>query len=232
MSPFRLQRMRNYMLLFIIFLTACRHEQAKKIAFDFYSPSESDSSYHKLAPSVGQYARLFNLPVMYKGVDSFEIRVRPWDVFGLGISLYLFKADSSGWKGYHYDSYTLFHTNERGASVIKKDVYHTGDSVFMVKEIIPLCGWTNFSDSLKYFNLDNLPTQSRIINFKPVKGILDGGGCDIEIATPHSYRKLSYFLPEYSSFAECKTMSAFIDFVKRQLGDKYDWPDNRQKIHK
>jgi hypothetical protein len=216
--------MRNYILLAIIFLTACHDAQTKKITFDFY-PHVADSIREKyILPEIKE-ARFFNLPVIYKGVDSIEMRIRPWNVFGLGISLYVLKVDSMGWKGYHYDSYTLFHLTENGGHVTKRDSHNIGDSVFMVKEFTPLCGWENFIDSIKSFKLENLPTQSLIKNFKPVTGFVDGSGYNIEIATSHSYRILSYIMPEYSSYAECKTISKFIAFLKRQLGKDYDWPD-------
>jgi len=217
--------MRNSILLFIIFLTACRQTQTTKMAFHFY-PGIADSLREKYLHREIRQAQLFNLPVIFKGVDSFEMRVRYWDVFDMGINLCVLKLDSMGWKGYHYDSYTLFHQKEDGIHVTRTDTYNIGDSVFLVNEFTPLCGWQKFADSLISFKLESLPTQDSIKNFKSVRGFTDGDGYNIEISTRHSYKMLSYFMPEYSPYSECKTVTAFIAFLKRQLGEKYDWPKN------
>jgi hypothetical protein len=217
--------MRNKIFFFIIALVSCNSHQTNQASFSFY-PSESDSANKIDLQTAAKNARFFNLPVLFNGADSFEIRILHWDVFDLGINWYVIKADSTGWRGYHYDSYTRFHMKNNGIPVTKADTHQMGDSVFIVKEFVPLCGWKNFADSISLFRLDTLPTQSLIKNFKPVTGFTDGEGFDIEIAATHSYRMLSYFMPEQSSCKECKTVSSFIRFLQRQLGENYDWPHN------
>jgi hypothetical protein len=217
--------MRNKIFYFIVALVSCNNHQTNKDTFSFY-PSPADSTNKIHLQSAVKNARFFNLPVLFKGADSFEIRILHWDVFDLGISLYIVKADSTGWRGYHYDAYTRFHKQDNGSLVSKIDIHKIGDSVFMVKEFVPPGGWKNFADSMSLFRLDTLPTQSLIKNFKPVTSYVDGEGYDIEIATARSYRMLSYRMPQYSSFIECKTISAFLGFFQRQLNKNFDWPDN------
>ena len=165
---------------------------------------------------------------MYSGADSFEIRVNVSVTFGHK-KLLVFVCDSSGWKGYHYNSYTLLETNADGTQRRYTDRLGIGDDVFMVKELNPLCGWKCFTDSLALFNLDTLPTQILIKNSKLPHGILDGHHYLIEVATRHSYRFLSYYMPEYADNKESRTIADFISFLKRQLGNNYDWPFNNEK---
>ena len=216
--------MRKYVLIFLVFFISCRQHKAEKEPVDFY-PLVADSLRVKMLQGEINAAQLFNLPVIYKGVDSLEIRVRYWDAFGLGINLYVLKVDSLGWKGYHYNSYTQFHRKDDGTEMRYKDRYQIGDSVYIVKNFTPLCGWGKFTDTLSSFKLTQLPTQALIKNFAPIR-ILDGDGYTIEIATPGSYRQLIYATPELYEYEECKTISKFIAFLRRQMGKDYDWPAN------
>ena len=119
------------------------------------------------------------------------IRFWPWEAFQPFENMLEFRLDSNGWKGHHYCSYTVF-TGE-GFQYIKghEDL---GDSVLIVKQIIPKCGWNKFSDSLTFFQLRSLPTQKFIKNFQ-YQAILDGDGFQFEIATKTPIAGLTIVIP-------------------------------------
>ena len=168
--------------------------------------------------------QIFNLPTLFKGSqDSLEIRIWPLETFDVWKQVFIFKIDNNGWHGYHYFSYTLPIIDADGKIMTFTDIKKIGDSVFMVKEIFPIYGWKNFSDSINFFRIKTLPTQSLINNFKFIP-IRDGSGVNIEIATNKSYRFIVYENPEIYENEECKKISEFMKMLKRQLGTNYDWP--------
>jgi hypothetical protein len=114
---------------------------------------------------------------------------------------FIFKIDTPGGMAIIIFLHPPHYRSEK--TMIFSDAKKVGDSVFLVKENIPACGWEKFSDSMNLFSVRNLPTQSLIENFKQ-NSVTDGGGVDIEIATNKSYRFISYYNPEIYSYEECK----------------------------
>jgi hypothetical protein len=157
------------------------------------------------------------------GVDSLEIRIWPIDTFNWRKEVFVFRVDAAGWHGYHYFSYTVPVTDQDGKAMIFSDNKKVGDSVFLVKEIMPFCSWQKFSDSINFFSLSTLPTQSLIENFK-IHPLTDGDGVDIEIGTNKSYRFMSYDNPGIYTYEECKKITGFMKMLERQLGKNYFWP--------
>jgi hypothetical protein len=219
--------MRVVTFLFIIINFSCTSHQeiSSKNDCEFY-PEIADTSVYKktLLKERSENNGFFNLPNLFSGTnDSSEVRIWPWEAFYFWKQVFIFKIDTAGWHGYHYFSYTLPIIDQEGKTMIFSDTKKVGDSVFLVKEIIPACGWEKFSDSMNLFSVRTLPTQSLIENFKP-NSVTDGGGVDIEIATNKSYRFISYYNPEIYSYEECKKISGFMKMLERQLGTDYSWP--------
>jgi hypothetical protein len=173
-------------------------------------------------------AKLFNLPLLFKNGEEFELRICPsqaaWLRFGIAKDIFVFKLDSLGWSGFHYYSYTSPTRGPDGLTWEGGDSAAFGKNTFLVKKIKPLCGWEQFADSIGYFKIEHLPTQGLISGFKD-KGILDGHGYHFEISRPNSYRFLAYHNPQSYEYEECKKIEAFMDMMRRQLGSDYYWPE-------
>ena len=216
--------MRNLLfLLTIVFFTGCKQEKASVTKFDFYPPF-SDSTFNKndFIEWRMRNIRLFNLPALFSGVnDSIVIRFWPWEAFEFWSNMFEFRLDSNGWKGYHYCSYSFPKRNGRIFHISGHE--KLGDSVFVVKQFIPKCGWDKFYDSLVFFQLRTLPTQALIKNFK-FRGIMDGDGVEFEIATKNSYRCIGYDNPSSYSYKECQQIEELIYMFRRQFGSDYYWP--------
>jgi hypothetical protein len=219
--------MRLFLVLLVIMNFSCNSGQEVSSGknLEFY-PQDSDflSNKESFLKERNRDNSLFNLPTLLNGIkDSIEIRIWPSDAFDFQKHVFIFKIDSSGWHGYNYFSYTLPVIDQDGKKMKFADIKKVGDSVFLVKQIIPICGWKKFADSLNFFKIRTLPTQSLIENFKPAI-IRDGSWVSFEIATNKSYRFITYDNPEDYIYEECRRITAFMQMLKRQLGNDYSWP--------
>ena len=210
-------------VLLIVFLSNCKQENTSASKFNFYPPLPDSADIKKsFIERRAINSQRFNLPTLFAGSnDSIVIRFWPWDAFEFWTHMFEFRVDSNGWKGYHYCSYTF--TNQDGRLFHIYGHEKLGDSVFVVKQIIPKSGWAKFYDSLQYFKLRDLPTQSLINNFKS-QDILDGDGLTFEIASKNSYRCIQYNNPDDCRYEECKLIVALKEMIIRQFGDDYFWP--------
>jgi hypothetical protein len=126
------------------------------MTFDFY-PAMADSVNKKyLIERINDDAALFQLPVMYKGVDSLEIRLLPWHAFDPGVNLFVFRLDSHVWKGFHYYIKSYF-VKRNGIKINANGEEIKEEISFMTLPISPKCGWKNFEDSIKAFGIKTLP---------------------------------------------------------------------------
>lgn len=211
-------------VFFSFLLLSCNFSKEDK--FHFY-PKLKDSLIHKkfIEMRLNEFEN-FNLSDISKGsTDSLEIRIWPNYAFDVTKNVFILKKDKSRTKGLHYNSFMLPNTTEDGNNFRKTDLTGLGDSVFVVKEFIPLCGWNKFYDSITYFRMLELPTQTDIKDFK-IRPTLDGYGYAFEFATPNSYRFITYGNPNIYSYDECKLVYGFIEMLKRQLGNDFVWPSN------
>ena len=221
--------MRIVFLFLLLTILSCKQKQnnASKESSDFeFYPAIPDSSAYgpQFLEEIKEANKLFNLPDLFNGTrDSLEIRIWTWEAFDWFKNVLIFKYDGLSWTGYHYHSYTTPITDQDGRQMTFTDVKKIGDSVFMVKQIVPACGWQKFSDSLEYFKIRTLPAQRLIKNFED-KAILDGDGVSLEIATQKSYRRLGYSNPSSYDYEECKLIEGFMQMLNRQLGNDYSWP--------
>jgi len=212
-------------ILGAIFFIGCKQEKTSVSNFEFY-PNTPDSANlkAKFIEQRAAEAKLYNLAALTSGTnDSLVIRFWPWEAFEPWSNMFEFRLDSNGWRGFHYCSYTF--PNQDGRIIHLYGNEKLGDSVFVVKEIVPKCGWHNFYDSLNYFQLRSLPTQTLIKNFEH-KLIMDGDAAEFEIVTKNSYKWIGYNNPSSYNYQECKTIVKLIEMLTRQLGDDYYWPRN------
>lgn len=217
--------MRWVLWVLIIINFCCNSRREVDLQNNFESYPEIPDSLNPEPQFAKQNSKIFNLPDLSSGVkDSLEIRIWPVGAFNWRKQVLIFKIDSTGWSGHHYFSYTLPITDQEGKTMMFSDVKKVGDSVFLVKRLIPACGWEKFSDSINFFSIRTLPTQLLIENFRQ-NTVLDGDGVDIEIATGKSYRFIAYWNPETYSYKECKKITGFMKMLRRQLGSDYSWPE-------
>lgn len=207
--------------IFLVAVAACTSGSVQKRFFTVY-PAKS-STYDSFYFNYITQSNIFNLSSLSKGVDSFEIRIWPWDAFQIGREVFIFKVDSNGWLGYHYFSNTLPIDRPDGTKLELADNFRLGKNVLVVKKLAPICGWEKFVDSINTLHLASLPVQDSIKDFKR-KGHTDGDGYLLEIATPVSYRQIYYDVPEWYDYDECKRLMRFADLLQRQLGDDFRWP--------
>lgn len=211
-----------FFLHWIVLFIGCKQEKSSVSNFEYYPDTTIISKTRFHNERIEILTSYFNLPKLTERItDSLVIRFWPWEAFEFWSNMFEFRLDSNGWKGYHYCSYTFPNQHGKIFHIYGHD--DLGDSVFIVKQIIPKCGWNKFYDSLHYFKLRTLPTQSLINNFK-YQDILDGDGVSFEIASKNSYRWIQYDNPDNYSYLECKSIASLKEMFIRQFGDDYFWP--------
>ncbi|MBL7742206.1 MAG: hypothetical protein JNN00_01920 [Chitinophagaceae bacterium] len=222
--------MRTIIILVSLALLSCQSKinttQNTKTDFKIY-PYIPDSLIAQSEPlkEMKRSADFFNLPVLYKGInDSLEIRVWPWEAFDFFKKAFVFEHDGVNWKGVYYFSYTMPIFDQDGKMMTFLDAKKIGDSVFLVKEITPKCGWQNFADSLAYYEILTLPTQYDIKGFEH-KAIMDGDAVSFEIATRTSYRILGYGNPSVYKYRECKMVTGFLNMLQQQFSEQFKWEE-------
>jgi hypothetical protein len=207
-----------FFLFWIILFTNCKQENTSVSKFEFYPTAiipNIDSFYKE---RIDTLTLIYNLNRLVTGTnDSLVIRFWPRYAFRPFESMFEFRLDSNSWRGHHYCSYTVF-TGE--SFQYMKGHEYLGDSVFVVKNITPKCGWNKFYDSILFFQLKTLPTQALIKNFN-YKAFLDGYALDFEIANRNSYRWLHYSNPDSYSYKECQLIDEFERMLIRQFD--YFW---------
>jgi len=216
--------MRIAILFALFLLISCKTKTKQSVRFDFYPPlPDTSENKRRFLKEDAKENAFFNLTTLTQGVDSFEFRIRYVNSFDDSKDLLVFKCSKKQWQGFHYFSYpvSLKDFDGHDSTFINKKKF--GDSVFLAKTIIPKCRWEKFSDSIRFYQISSLPTQSLIKNFKD-HPVLDGGGVEIEIATKNSFRYLFYWTPDVYDYAECKKVIRFLEMLARQLGNDYLWP--------
>ena len=102
--------MRIIFLLLIVTITCCQNNPNPLVIknhFSFY-PKNSDLVLNDPAWKESRLKdyKVFSLPSLFNGTDSFEIRIWPWQAFDPHKRVIALKLDSLGWQGHNYYSYT------------------------------------------------------------------------------------------------------------------------------
>jgi hypothetical protein len=167
----------------LLLLTSC-NSQANKDGVNFQTlvtdTSLSHKTYNELDFSRGM-GSILNLPEIYNGVDSFELRI--W-VTGIMLpnNLLILKFVQNKWYAFNYSFYS--HSDNGLDSM---SVYNLA----VPKEIDKIVS------HLKQRAVLELPSQIAIPNFRDE--IADGQTCTVEIATKKFYKSLQYHCPEHYS---------------------------------
>src|SRR6185369_14692652 len=151
----------------LLLLLSCQGKTKPTARFDFYPPlPDTSENKRRFLKADAKLNTFFNLTTLTQGVDSFELRIRFLSSFDDAQDLIVFKCSKNQWKGFHYFLYPVSLKDFDGHDSTFIDIKKFGDSVFLAKTIIPKCGWEKFFDSVAFYQIPNLPTQSLIKNFK------------------------------------------------------------------
>ncbi len=208
--------------LVLLLLLSCKTNTTDKFSFYPDYPDSSATKKELIKERMKENSR-FNLPDITNGIsDSLEIRVWPQYSFDEFRNCFVFQIKKNEFLGFHYNSYTTLLIGADGNEMRWPDKKQIGENVFVVKQIIPKCGWKIFYDSVSYFRITEWPTQANTKDFK-MHTTLDGYGFIFEIATKKSYQFLSYGNLDIYDYIECKNITGFIEMMKRQFGQDFDW---------
>ena len=214
----------KYLFFLLIFaLVGCKQEKKPVSNFEFYPPIPDSINSKEFQKRLNIWTTWstdeFNLSPLYSGTsDSLAIRFWPWYAFEDWRSLFEFRLDSNGWEGHHY-----YLKSDLESDLQIDDHKIPADSTFIARRIVPKCGWNKFYDSLDFFELRSLPTESLIKDFKK-KRLLDGSSYTFEIATKNSYRHIYYANPSVYPHKECRQIIEIVGVIARQVGDDHFWP--------
>lgn len=212
-----------FFLITIFAFENCKQEIKTVSNFEFYPPTPDSLSSKGIDLTLNiwktWFTDQFNLSPLYSGTnDSLTIRFWPWYAFEEWTNMFEFRLDSGGWKGHHYCLKSDYDSD------IRIDNHkNPADSTFIVRRIIPKCGWDKFYDSLNLFGLRSLPTEALIKDFNR-RELLDGSGYVFEIATKNSYRRIHYSNPDVYPYKECMQIIDIVGVIERQVGDDHFWP--------
>ena len=169
---------------FILLLLISCNSQANKNGSNFQTLVTDTSLSHRTNNEV-DFSRgmgsILNLPEIYNGVDSFELRI--W-VTGIMLpnNLIILKFVQNKWNAFSYSFYS--HSD---SGLDSMNVYNLA----IPEEIDKIVS------HLKQRTVLELPSQMAIPNFRDE--IADGQTCTVEIATKNFYKSLQYHCPEHYS---------------------------------
>jgi hypothetical protein len=207
----------------IILLIGCNQEKFPASKFESYPDTATVNEKIFYRQAIDRRVPIYNLPTITKGSnDSLVIRFWPRHAFEPFENMFEFRLDSNGWKGYHYCAYSFL--NQDGVINHPYGYENLGDSVFIVKQILPKCDWSKFSDSLNFFEVKALPTQSHIKNFQEIR-FRDGYSYSFEIGTKKTYRWIHYDIPDSYPYKECQQIVGLVKMFIRQFESDYYWPE-------
>ena len=201
----------NITILFgflLLLLTSC-HSQHNEDRSSFQTlvtdTSLSHRKYNELDFSRGM-GSILNLPDIYNGVDSFELRI--W-VTGIMLPnrLIILKFAQNKWNAFNY---SFFSNSDSGLDSM---LVH---NLAIPKEIDKIVS------HLKHKAIIELPSQMAIANFRDE--IADGQTCTIEIVTEHFYKSLQYHCPEhYSKESNNVKFMELISFLNQYFNFYMPW---------
>jgi len=190
-----MRRLLFYVIL-ICNLSCNMHAPKDTTSFKTLVPDESLGQFNDLEFGIRR-SRMVNLPLLYKGVDSFEVRIwnfgiwSPWQVVSLR---YL----ENRWIVCEY----TYQINSRDLV----------DSVgISCKTIQPAIAGA-IENILTQDSILNLPSQTAIPNFKDNSA--DGDTYFIEIATKKFYKTLGYHNPQYYNDKYNKQFLQLLKFLE------------------
>jgi len=150
-------------------------------------------------------SEFLNLPIIFKGVDSFELRV--WS-FGIWTrtDLFILRYSQNKWVASNYIYY---------------DTDNIIDSLHLITKQVANDTASKIQHYLTKDSILNLPTQIAIPNFRD--NTADGETFYIEIATKNFYKHLCYHNPEYFTDQYTKQFSRLLNFIESNFKIYYPY---------
>ena len=152
---------------------------------------------------------------LYKGVDSFELRL--WAQISVTREgrVYIIKKINNNWKCILYN-YVLSINQWSSGNYLEYLAKRTIDT-FSVKKLQPKTNWIDFFKLIEKENIYNLPSQEDIKGWK--NKIDDGIIYKVEIATKNKYKFYYYNCPDIyeKEFKECKQMTNILDIFNKEF---------------
>jgi len=150
-------------------------------------------------------SELLNLPYIFKGVDSFELRI--WSSgFSTRSDLFVLRYNQDRWIVANYIYY---------------DKDQIVDSLHLLTRKVSNDTATKIQQYLTQDSILNLPSQIAIPNFRD--NTSDGDVYCIEFATKRLYKQLSYHNPEHFKEKSHKRSMTLLEFINSQFKIYYPY---------
>jgi len=189
----------------VILVESCNSDNSVAVPhFKASIPDTLDYSYKRHLNLVNA----LSLSDISQGVDSFELRI--WSSLGatdLAI-LTILKFVDSTWQLTETQYWISYINRYPKADKIVLDSLIT-------KRQNPSTSFSNILDSIKHFNLDTIPNQSRIPGFRDRTA--DGMGYTIEFAKKDIYNLVFYHNPNRYKDSINKNVTETLNFFQRNL---------------
>jgi hypothetical protein len=199
----------KHLLPFIILLTLFSCDTKKPEAVKSFRTLISDTSVtHGEDFEINfskRQSELLNLPVIFKGVDSFELRV--WS-FGF-------------WT--RTDLFTLRYSNKKwiAANYIYYDSENIIDSLHLITRQVSNDTATKIKNYLIQDSVLKLPSQIAIPNFRD--NTADGETYYIEVATKEFYKQWRYHNPQYFDDLDNRQFIRLLNFLTSNFRIHYPY---------
>jgi len=150
-------------------------------------------------------SEFLNLPIIFKGVDSFELRV--WSFgFWTRSDLFILRYSQNKWVASNYIYY---------------DTDNIIDSLHLITKQVSNDTASKIQHYLTKDSILNLPSQIAIPNFRD--NTADGETFHIEIATKNFYKHLCYHNPQYFNDQYTKRFSKLLSFIESNFKIYYPY---------
>jgi hypothetical protein len=144
-------------------------------------------------------SQMLNLPIIFNGVDSFELRI--WSFgFWTRTDLFVLRYSENRWVA---------------ANCVYYDTDGVIDSLHLIAREVKNDTASRIRDYLIQDSILSLPSQIAIPNFRD--NTSDGETYCIEIATNKLYKQLTYHNPEYFKEVNNKRFLGLLKFLESQF---------------
>lgn len=152
-----------------------------------------------------RHSELLNLPLIFKGVDSFELRI--WSFgFWTRTDLFVLRYSQNKWIAANYIYY---------------DTENIIDSLHLITRQIANDTASKIRDYLIQDSILKLPSQIAIPNFRDNSA--DGETYYIEVATNKLYKQLRYHNPQYFDDPNNRQFIRLLNFLKSNFRIHYPY---------
>ena len=199
----------KHLIPFIILfcLLSCNNESPKPV--DSFKTLVSDTSITHWPDFEINFSKrqseLLNLPYIFKGVDSFELRI--WSFgFWTRTDLFILRYSLNKWIASNYIYY---------------DTVSLIDSLHLITRQVTNDTASQIQNYLIQDSILNLPSQIAIPNFRD--NTADGETYYIEVATNKFYKQLRYHNPQYFNDPGHKSFLRLLNFLKSKFDIYYPY---------